>query len=58
MMLKNYENLVHGDYVLQNSANSGVGRAVIEIAKGKTIVFNSPKPTYMDVNTIIFQLGA
>lgn len=41
MMLKNYVNLVPGDYILQNSANSGVGRSVIELAKGMNVTFNS-----------------
>ncbi|CAD5219320.1 unnamed protein product [Bursaphelenchus okinawaensis] len=33
LMLKEYVKLTEGDYVLQNAANSQVGRAVIEICK-------------------------
>lgn len=35
LMLKEFVKLKKGDYVLQNAANSQVGRAVIEICKGK-----------------------
>ena len=34
MMLKHFVDLNPGDFVIQNSANSGVGRAVIELAHG------------------------
>uniref|UniRef100_A0A1I7TEZ9 Enoyl-[acyl-carrier-protein] reductase, mitochondrial n=1 Tax=Caenorhabditis tropicalis TaxID=1561998 RepID=A0A1I7TEZ9_9PELO len=33
IMLKKYVELEKGDYVIQNSANSGVGRSVIELCK-------------------------
>lgn len=32
-MLKDFETLVEGDWVIQNGANSGVGRAAIQLAK-------------------------
>jgi hypothetical protein len=34
-MLKYYEDLKPGDYVIQNAANSGVGRAVIQLARSR-----------------------
>lgn len=37
LMLTQYVKLKKGDYVLQNAANSQVGRAVIEICKGTTM---------------------
>jgi trans-2-enoyl-CoA reductase len=35
VMLKHFVELNPGDFIIQNSANSGVGRAVIELANGK-----------------------
>lgn len=35
IMLRDFVDLEKGDYVIQNAANSGVGRAVIELCAGK-----------------------
>ena len=32
-MLRDFVDLQHGDYVIQNGANSGVGRAVIQLCR-------------------------
>lgn len=38
-MLKFFrEDLKPGDYVIQNAANSGVGRAVIQLARGLSLL--------------------
>ncbi len=37
LLLTDYETLLEGDWVLQNAANSGVGRALIQIAKKRGI---------------------
>ena len=43
VMLKNYVDLSKGDYVIQNSSNSGVGRSVIQLCKGILCFFNTKK---------------
>ncbi|KAI6238073.1 PKS-ER domain-containing protein [Aphelenchoides fujianensis] len=61
MMLKNYVNLVAGDFVIQNAANSGVGRAVIEIAKAwglRTINIVRERPDIADLKAELRALGA
>ncbi|KAI6184660.1 PKS-ER domain-containing protein [Aphelenchoides bicaudatus] len=61
MMLKNYVNLVPGDYILQNSANSGVGRSVIELAKAwgiKTINIVRNRPEINELKAELIKLGA
>ena len=42
-MLKHYVELGKGDYVIQNSANSGVGRSVIQLCKGTLSIIYYPK---------------
>lgn len=61
MMLREYVNLVPGDYVIQNSANSGVGRAVIEVAKAwgiKTINIVRDRPNIAELKAELTKLGA
>lgn len=37
LMLKEYVKMEPGEYVIQNAANSGVGRCVIQLAKGSVL---------------------
>uniref|UniRef100_A0AC34QTR6 Enoyl reductase (ER) domain-containing protein n=1 Tax=Panagrolaimus sp. JU765 TaxID=591449 RepID=A0AC34QTR6_9BILA len=60
-MLQNVIKLNPGDYVIQNSANSGVGRAAIEIAKAygyKTINLIRDRPNIDVLKNELKTLGA
>ena len=60
-MLKDFVPLQPGDYVIQNSANSGVGRAVIEIAHAygyKTINLVRDRPEIATLKNELKSLGA
>ncbi|KAE9555522.1 hypothetical protein FO519_001290 [Halicephalobus sp. NKZ332] len=61
VMLKDIVSLEAGDYVIQNSANSGVGRAVIEIAHAfgyKTINLVRDRPEISVLKDELRSLGA
>ncbi|KAI6221583.1 PKS-ER domain-containing protein [Aphelenchoides besseyi] len=61
MMLKCYVNLVPNDYVIQNAANSGIGRSTIEIAKAwgiKTINIVRDRPQIDELKAELKALGA
>lgn len=60
-MLKDFVQLQDGDLVIQNGANSAVGRAVIEIAKVmkiKTVNIVRDRENINEVKDELFQLGA
>ncbi|KAI6190647.1 Signal transducer and activator of transcription b [Aphelenchoides bicaudatus] len=60
-MLKFFENLKPGEYVIQNAANSGVGRAAIQLAKAfgyKTINLIRDRPNVEDLRNELKNLGA
>ncbi|KAI1704000.1 zinc-binding dehydrogenase domain-containing protein [Ditylenchus destructor] len=61
VMLTEYVSLSKGDYVIQNSANSGVGRCVIQIARAlgyKTINLIRDRPNIDALKLELKQLGA
>uniref|UniRef100_A0A7E4UYN8 Enoyl-[acyl-carrier-protein] reductase, mitochondrial n=1 Tax=Panagrellus redivivus TaxID=6233 RepID=A0A7E4UYN8_PANRE len=61
VMLKHFVKLQPGDYIIQNSANSGVGRAVIEIAHAwgyKSINLIRDRPEVDKLKNELRQLGA
>ncbi|CAD5219112.1 unnamed protein product [Bursaphelenchus okinawaensis] len=61
IMLKEYEHLENGDYVIQNSANSAVGRCVIQLAKAfgyKSINLVRDRPDIEDLKNELKALGA
>lgn len=60
-MLKDFGNLEPGDVVIQNSANSGVGQAVIQLAKAwgyKTVNIIRPKSNASELIEDLYKLGA
>jgi len=60
-LLKDFESLSAGDYVIQNGANSGVGQAVIQIAKSmslKTINIVRNRPNIEELTKTLTSLGA
>jgi len=60
-MLKDFVDLQEGDIVIQNGANSAVGRAVIEIAKVfnlKTVNIVRDRPTIAELKQDLENLGA
>lgn len=60
-MLKDFEELKSGDSVIQNGANSGVGQAVIQIAKQKgvhTINVVRQRPDFDEIKEYLISLGA
>ncbi|KAI1710773.1 zinc-binding dehydrogenase domain-containing protein [Ditylenchus destructor] len=61
VMLTEYVSLSKGDYVIQNSANSGVGRCAIQIARAlgyKTINLIRDRPNVDALKSELKQLGA
>ncbi|CAD5226623.1 unnamed protein product [Bursaphelenchus xylophilus] len=61
IMLKEYEDLAPGDYVIQNSANSAVGRCVIQQAKAfglKTVNIVRERPNVEELKKELIALGA
>lgn len=61
IMLKKYVKLEKGDYVIQNSANSGVGRSVIEMCKAygyKTINIVRNRKGIELLKTDLWRIGA
>ncbi|KAF8974910.1 mitochondrial 2-enoyl thioester reductase, partial [Entomortierella lignicola] len=60
-MLRDFKTLSQGDFVIQNGANSGVGEAVIQLAKPlgvKTINIIRNRPGHEEVAERLKQLGA
>ncbi|KAF9137413.1 mitochondrial 2-enoyl thioester reductase [Linnemannia schmuckeri] len=60
-MLRDFRQLSPGDYVIQNGANSGVGEAVIQLAKPlgvKTINIIRNRPGHEQVAARLTKLGA
>uniref|UniRef100_A0A914BYU9 Enoyl-[acyl-carrier-protein] reductase, mitochondrial n=1 Tax=Acrobeloides nanus TaxID=290746 RepID=A0A914BYU9_9BILA len=60
-MLKDYVDLDAGDIVIQNAANSGVGRSVIQLAKIfglKSINLIRDRPNVQELKNELRQLGA
>lgn len=60
-MLKDFEELKPGDWVIQNGGNSGVGQAVIQIAKQQgihTINVVRQRPNFNEVKEYLTSLGA
>jgi mitochondrial enoyl-[acyl-carrier protein] reductase / trans-2-enoyl-CoA reductase len=60
-MLKDYGNLQVGDVVMQNASNSGVGQAVIQLAKAwgyKTVNVIRARPGVEEVKKQLYNLGA
>ncbi|XP_023241791.1 enoyl-[acyl-carrier-protein] reductase, mitochondrial-like [Centruroides sculpturatus] len=60
-MLKDFEDLKPGDWVIQNGGNSGVGQAVIQIAKQQgihTINVVRQRPNFNEVKEYLTSLGA
>lgn len=60
-MLKEFVDLCPGDVVVQNGGNSGVGRAVIQIAKAqglKTVNVVRDRPGLQDLRSELSALGA
>ncbi|KAF8936930.1 mitochondrial 2-enoyl thioester reductase [Haplosporangium gracile] len=60
-MLRDFRQLSSGDYVIQNGANSGVGEAVIQLAKPlgvKTINIIRNRPGHEQVAARLTKLGA
>uniref|UniRef100_A0AC34FQW7 Enoyl reductase (ER) domain-containing protein n=1 Tax=Panagrolaimus sp. ES5 TaxID=591445 RepID=A0AC34FQW7_9BILA len=61
VMLKHFVELNPGDYIIQNSANSGVGRAVIEIAHAwgyKSINLIRDRPNVDELKEDLKNIGA
>ncbi|CAA19533.1 Enoyl-[acyl-carrier-protein] reductase, mitochondrial [Caenorhabditis elegans] len=61
IMLKKYVNLQKGDYIIQNSANSGVGRSVIEMCKAlgyKSINIVRNRQNIEALKTDLWRIGA
>ncbi|CAI4227813.1 unnamed protein product [Auanema sp. JU1783] len=61
IMLKEFVHLVQGDYVIQNSANSGVGRNVIQLCKAwgiKTINLIRSRRDVERLKTELWRIGA
>ncbi|CAD6198592.1 unnamed protein product [Caenorhabditis auriculariae] len=61
VMLKDFIDLSPGDYIIQNSANSGVGRSVIELCKAfgyKSINIVRDRPAIESLKTELWKLGA
>ncbi|CAB3403380.1 unnamed protein product [Caenorhabditis bovis] len=61
VMLKKYVKLNKGDYVIQNSANSGVGRSVIQLCKEfgyKSINIVRDRPDITNLKTDLWKIGA
>ncbi|CAO4369541.1 unnamed protein product [Caenorhabditis nigoni] len=61
IMLQKYVKLEKGDYVIQNSANSGVGRSVIELCKAfgyKSINVVRSRPNIKELKTDLWRIGA
>eukprot|EP00057_Strongylocentrotus_purpuratus_P028754 XP_011683228.1 PREDICTED: trans-2-enoyl-CoA reductase, mitochondrial isoform X2 [Strongylocentrotus purpuratus] len=60
-MLADFENLVEGDTVMQNAANSGAGQALIQIAAArglKTINIVRDRPDLQELTDYLHGLGA
>ncbi|ORZ28029.1 hypothetical protein BCR41DRAFT_367546 [Lobosporangium transversale] len=60
-MLRDFKKLSPGDFIIQNGANSGVGEAVIQLAKPlgvKTINIIRHRPGHEEVTERLKQLGA
>ncbi|KAJ2359418.1 mitochondrial 2-enoyl thioester reductase [Coemansia sp. RSA 2618] len=60
-LLRDFGQLQTGDYVIQNGANSGVGRAVIQLARQRgirTINVVRDRPQFADLQHELEQLGA
>ncbi|KAJ1896680.1 mitochondrial 2-enoyl thioester reductase [Kickxella alabastrina] len=60
-MLRDFAELRQGDYVIQNGANSGVGRSVIQLAKPlgvRTINVVRDRPNYDQLESELLTLGA
>lgn len=60
-MIKDFVPLEPGDWVIQNGANSAVGRAVIEIAAAKglnTLNLIRDRPNIEDAKEELLRLGA
>ncbi|EFO86721.1 hypothetical protein CRE_04876 [Caenorhabditis remanei] len=61
IMLQKYVKLEKGDYVIQNSANSGVGRSVIEMCKVfgyQSINIVRSRPNIEQLKTELWRIGA
>uniref|UniRef100_A0A914C7Y3 Enoyl-[acyl-carrier-protein] reductase, mitochondrial n=1 Tax=Acrobeloides nanus TaxID=290746 RepID=A0A914C7Y3_9BILA len=61
IMLKEYVDLNPGDFIIQNSANSGVGRYVIQLARAfglKSINLIRDRPNVQELKNELNQLGA
>ncbi|CAI5443969.1 unnamed protein product [Caenorhabditis angaria] len=61
LMIHKYVKLSKGDFIIQNSANSGVGRSCIEIAKAagfKTINIVRNRENIEELKTELWKLGA
>uniref|UniRef100_A0A1I7WN17 ADH_zinc_N domain-containing protein n=1 Tax=Heterorhabditis bacteriophora TaxID=37862 RepID=A0A1I7WN17_HETBA len=61
VMLRHFVNLTEGDYIIQNAANSGVGRSVIELCrvwKIKTINIVRNRDNIEKLKTELWKLGA
>ncbi|CAG8621606.1 17296_t:CDS:2, partial [Acaulospora morrowiae] len=60
-MLKDFVDFKKGDYIIQNGANSGVGQAVIQIAKAwdiNTINVVRDRPNFQELANRLKSLGA
>ncbi|KAF0409965.1 NADP-binding protein [Gigaspora margarita] len=60
-MLKDFAALKEGDFVIQNGANSGVGQAVIQIAKAwniNTINIIRDRPNFQELKDYLKSIGA
>ncbi|CAL2036577.1 unnamed protein product [Caenorhabditis brenneri] len=61
IMLQKYVKLEKGDYVIQNSANSGVGRSVIELCKAfgyKSVNIVRDRKNIESLKTDLWKIGA
>ncbi|CAG8651965.1 9239_t:CDS:2, partial [Racocetra fulgida] len=60
-MLKDFVTLKEGDFIIQNGANSGVGQAVIQIAKAwniNTINIIRDRPNFQELKDFLKSIGA
>lgn len=61
IMLQKYVKLEKGDYVIQNSSNSGVGRSVIELCRAfgyNSINIVRNRPNIENLKTDLWKIGA